>query len=231
VRWGRLYRSEQLSGLSEADIERLRSLGLGCICDFRSATERLGAPDRLPEQGDTRVVFLEIDQRALVSKEMAKRVLKPAVTAEDFTEGMRESYRRMVSHCTDQFTSFMQLFRESSNLPILIHCVGGKDRSGFAAALLLSALGVPHRTVFQDYLLTNKLVARRGETDAGTLVGAVETGPEQSLTRPLFVADRSYLQASFAEIDRLYGSFDCYLQQGLSFTPQQRESLRRDLLE
>lgn len=230
VRWGTLYRSEHLGSLSDDDLEKLETMELGCICDLRSARERLATPDRLPTRGSTRVVWLEIDQAALISPRTAERVSRPQATAEDVSDGMRESYRRMVSHCTDQFASFMQLLQDGSNLPLLVHCTGGKDRSGFAAAILLSALGVPRRTVFHDYLLTNKQTARQREGYAEELTLSLRLEEERSHLAPLFVADRIYLKESFAEIDRLYGSFERYLRQGLSVSDEQLEILQDMLL-
>jgi protein-tyrosine phosphatase len=230
VRWGKLFRSEHLGFLSDDDLERLERLDLGCICDLRSARERVGAPDRVPSRGNPRLVRLEIDQAALISPATAERVTRPEATATDIADGMRESYRRLVSHCRDQFSSFMHLLHDGANLPLLVHCTGGKDRSGFAAAIVLSALGVPRRTVFHDYLLTNKLIARHREEYSEALTVSLRLEEEKGHLAPLFLADRLYLKESFAEIDRLYGSFDRYLQQGLSFGDDRRRSLQDRLL-
>ncbi len=230
VRWAKLFRSEHLGFLSEADLDRLDAMQLGCVCDLRSARERLANPDRLPRQKDIRVVHLEIDQSALVSPPTAERLCRPEATAEDVADGMRESYRRMVSHCAAQFAAFMGLLLEATNLPLLVHCTGGKDRSGFAAAILLRALGVPRRTVFHDYLLTNKAIARSGEGYSAELSHSLRLREEQGPFAPLFVADRLYLKESFVEIDRLYGSFDRYLRRALEVSDQQRDRLRDALL-
>jgi protein-tyrosine phosphatase len=230
VCWGKLFRSEHLGSLSDDDLEKLERLELGCICDLRSARERLGAPDRLPPRGNFRMVRLEIDQAALISPATAERVSRAGATAADIADGMRESYRRMVSHCTEQFSSLLRLLHDGANLPLLVHCTGGKDRSGLAAAILLSALGVPRRTVFHDYLLTNKLIARCRENYSETLTVYLRLEEERGHLAPLFVADRLYLKESFAEIDRLYGSFDRYLQQGLCFSEERRRSLQDRLL-
>ena len=230
VRWGTLFRSEHLGCLSDEDLERMEGLGLGCICDLRSARERVGAPDRVPSRVAPRLVRLEIDQAALISPSTAARVSRPGVTSADIADGMRESYRRMVSHCTEQFASFLQLLHDGANLPLLVHCTGGKDRSGFAAAILLSALGVPRRTVFHDYLLTNKQMARHQEGFADDLAFSLRLEQEKGPLAPLFVADRLYLKESFDEIDRLHGSFDGYLRQGLRVSDEQRRRLQDALL-
>ncbi len=231
LRWGKLYRSEHLGHLSHADVGRLEQLKLRCICDFRGPAERRRAPDTLPVRGAPRVVHLAVDQRALVSGATAAKTLRKGVTAQDLTRGMKESYRRMVSHCSAQYGAFMQLLCDNRNLPFLMHCTGGKDRAGFAAAMLLSALGVPRDTVFQDYLLTNELVAPSLEGFAEALVHSLDFDLAADVVAPLFVADASYLQESFEEIGRLHTSVDNYFRQGLGLTDEQRRSLQEELLE
>ncbi len=48
---GILYRSDELSRLSDGDLERLGGLGLRSICDLRAPGERRRRPDRLPPGG------------------------------------------------------------------------------------------------------------------------------------------------------------------------------------
>jgi protein-tyrosine phosphatase len=212
-------------------MERLEGLGLHCICDFRGAYERRNAPDRLPVSSHPRVIHLEIDQRALVSEATAERSASPEVTAEDLTEGMRESYRRMVTHCTDQFKVLMRLLCTRANLPLLMHCTGGKDRSGYAAAIVLGALGVPREIVFEDYLLTNQLIAPGLEAFKRELARSLEIDIGADTVTPLFAADETYLEASFDEMERSFGTFDDYLRQGLGFSDEQRQTLQDHLLD
>src|SRR6202000_1688644 len=68
---------------------------------------------------------------------------------------MRESYRNYVRHNTHSFrTLFGHLLEDRA--PLVIHCTAGKDRTGFASALILHALGVPDDVIAEDYLLTNR---------------------------------------------------------------------------
>src|SRR6185436_11756577 len=96
--------------------------------------------------------------------------------------------------------------------PIVLHCTAGKDRTGWASAMLLTILGVPRDTVFQDYLATNKYTAAQNEARIKS-VGALLYDPE--LLRPLIEARREYLQASFDAADEQYGSFNKYVSKGL----------------
>jgi len=78
------------------------------------------------------------------------------MTAALAAELMKELYRALVH---DQAHRFAELFEHllQTDTPVVFHCTAGKDRTGFAAALILHALGVPREVVVQDYLLTNAL--------------------------------------------------------------------------
>ena len=80
-----------------------------------------------------------------------------ALTPQQTVALMQETYRAFVN---DNAAAFAALFEHllASDAPLVFHCTAGKDRTGFAAALILLALGVPRPVVMQDYLLTNELL-------------------------------------------------------------------------
>ena len=116
------------------------------------------------------------------------------------------------------------------NLPTVLHCTAGKDRTGFASALILLSLGVPEETVFEDYLLTNQYreAFHRKVLRWVPLYPLFRTDPEDLL--PLLEARPEYLRVSLDTIDELYGSLDAYLEQALGVTPARRAALRANLL-
>jgi protein-tyrosine phosphatase len=113
----------------------------------------------------------------------------------------------------DHAPSYRFLFARlaEGHVPLLFNCSAGKDRTGVAAALILSMLGVPRETVFDDYLLTNRFA------DFGRLFDASRGGYDQyasvdpEVLRPLLAADADYLQAMFDSLDRDHGGLDAYL--------------------
>ena len=118
---------------------------------------------------------------------------------------------------------------QPENLPTLVHCTAGKDRTGFASALVLLALGVPEETVMEDYLRTN--------LHLGSLRRLVLFVPLYSFFRtesqdilPLIEARPEYLQASLDAIAENYGSVDAYLEAALGVGPELRANLRANLL-
>ena len=105
--------------------------------------------------------------------------------------------------------------------PQVFHCTAGKDRTGFAAALLLSALGVDRATIEHDYLLTNQLY-KRNHTGATTL------SPE--VLNIVWQVQESFLKASLEVIQQEHGGMHQYLSQQLKLTPAALQKLRASYL-
>ena len=99
--------------------------------------------------------------------------------------------------------------------PLVIHCTAGKDRTGFACALILHALGVPDDLIAEDYLLTNRFYRR--DPNASDL-------PEE-IKVVLGSVQASFLAAAFEAISAEYGDLECYFGDGLGLGPAERTSL------
>ena len=111
----------------------------------------------------------------------------------------------------------------AENLPLLIHCTSGKDRTGFGAAIILMALGATRQVILEDYALTN--LYRR------EIQHLVADSTPASLVAMLTSAQPKYLEAAFAVIDRSYGSTDAYLARALGLDDAARERLSALLTE
>jgi protein-tyrosine phosphatase len=101
-----------------------------------------------------------------------------------------------------RFAAVLRVIAEADGAPVLFHCTAGKDRTGWTAALLLTALGVPREAVLADYLLTNERAAR--------LIARADP-----LLLPLARADAAYLDAAFDEIARGWPTFEAFWHDGL----------------
>nr|WP_033258840.1 tyrosine-protein phosphatase [Kitasatospora sp. SID7827] len=129
---------------------------------------------------------------------------------------MASMYRWFVTDpvARSRFAAVLRLVAEADGAPVLFHCTAGKDRTGWTAALLLTALGVDPAAVRADYLLTNERSA------AG--IAAVDP-----LLRPLFRAEESYLEAAFEEVARGWSGFEHFWEDGLGLTGRELERIRR----
>jgi protein-tyrosine phosphatase len=112
---------------------------------------------------------------------------------------------------------------EESQLPALFHCTTGKDRSGWAAAALLTLLGVPEPQVYEDYLRSNEYIlpAYRQAID-----DFVAEGGDPSIPQDLLGVKTEYLQSSFAEVKTQFGSVEGYFEKGLGINKAGQQQLR-----
>src|SRR5580698_2393790 len=198
VRWRHIFRSNHLGHLTEGDVAVLRGLGLKSAFDFRGAEERSSA---LCAMSDITVHSLPVEP-TVVAALRARLAGGKALSPDDGIEVMRESYVGYVRQNTQRYRSlFAHLLDDSA--PLVIHCTAGKDRTGFACALILQAHGVPEDMIAEDYLLTNRYYRRDPNNgselpdDVKNVLGTVQT---------------SFLGAAFEAIDTDYGDLETYFR-------------------
>ena len=207
-----LYRSDHLGALDEADAAQIRALGITRVLDFRGIEERTAAACRLP---DVTVHSLPIEP-TIVQKLAELLAAGQRLGAADVTAHMQETYRGFVRHNTPRFAEFFAHLLRSAE-PTVFHCTAGKDRTGFAAALLLKAVGVSDEEVMRDYLLTNE----RLQLPEGSRMGLTREAMEV-----LWRVQPEFLQAALDEVQVCYGSLEGYFREGLALREAEREHLR-----
>ena len=151
VRPGLLFRSDHLGALDAQDAGQILSLGIRRVIDFRGVDERTAAVCALPQ---VQVHSLSIEPtivQVLAELTDAGNALSEA----DVVGHMQDTYRGFVRKSSQRFAEFFQLLLAAAE-PTVFHCTAGKDRTGFAAALLLHALGATRDETMHDYLLTNE---------------------------------------------------------------------------
>lgn len=218
VKWGKLYRSAELSRLTEADLTYLKGLGIGWICDLRTAEEVALQPSpRIGNETNENLSFLSTANPSLMA----------GMTG--ITESMLADMNRLMVGNTVLTAVILQKLLEGGGVPALFHCAAGKDRTGFVSSIVLQAVGVPRETVLQDYAMTNQFTDRFMEQMAGSNLAHAPfmSKLEPNVAQALSEARPAYLQAAFDEIDARYGSFDGFWEQGLGFTPADRERLQQ----
>ena len=221
VRWGAVYRSGGLSRLTDAGVEDLAGLSLKVVCDFRSDEEREVYPSRLPADDPPAVAHLGI--RPKEGAQMRDLVLSGKAKPEDVAAAYRSIYRAYVLDHAAQYADLFRYLGDAGSFPLVFHCAAGKDRTGVAAALILTALGVPRETILADYLLTNDVWRYRGG-------GGVDTVP-QELRETFVAARRDYLEAALGAVHEVHGTVDAYLRDALGVSESARGRLRDHLLE
>lgn len=224
VKWQHLYRSGSLMNLTDDDLDLLSGLGLRLVCDFRRDEERNESPSRLPEAAPPSVLHLPMGPQRDAAPLYA-RLQAPDAKPEDIFDAMVGIYRGFIIDHTPEYRVFMEHIVHGGHVPLLFHCAAGKDRTGYAAAIILMTLGVSEEQVFHDYELTNET----------RLIGNfVERFPDlesPELFHTMLAAHPEYLHAAFDEAKKQFGTFDKYLEEGLGLTRQDREKLQGLLLE
>ena len=216
TRWRHIFRSNHLGQLTTEDVEIVRALGIRSAFDFRGLEERAVG---VCVMNEITVHSLPIEPTVVAA--LRAELAKGTLTAEVALELMRESYRNYVRHNTHSFrTLFGHLLEDRA--PLVIHCTAGKDRTGFASALILHALGVPDDVIAEDYLLTNRHYKRDASSasdlpaDVLDAIGSVEA---------------SYLAAAFEAVGGEYGDLETYLRDGLKLGETERSALKQRYLQ
>ncbi|MGC4805901.1 tyrosine-protein phosphatase [Micromonospora sp. DT233] len=238
VRSGRLLRAPALGRLTDEDLAVLGKLAPACVVDLRDDSEiAAGPPNRLV--GEPQVVRLPIyDPAHPVFTAVAEVLLGHDLNAEaelalqGSPAAMAAIYRWFVTGEAARagFGAAVRLAADARNLPLVFHCSAGKDRTGWLSVVLLTALGVDEAAIRADYLLTNE----RTESLKEVILQAMRARqPElaQAAIRPLMEVRDEYLDAAYAEVRRVHGSFDGYLRDGLGLTDAHLTALRDNLLE
>jgi protein-tyrosine phosphatase len=217
VRAGRVFRAATLAGITPQDQRVLESLGLTAICDLRGIKER----ERLPDPALPGATAVHLPIEPTVGASLRDIAHTREATGEDVLSIMRRGYQAYAIDFASHYRRILTLAADPGQAAIVFHCSAGKDRTGFGAALLLSALGVAWDDVMEDYLATNRL----WRPDP-SLFERLPT----AVTDVLFTAHETLLLTAFETIAAHSGTFDSYLSDHLGMTNQHRAALEAAML-
>lgn len=223
VRWGKLFRTDEMYKLTPDDLKYLESSGLKTVVDFRTDTEKEGGfGGIMPESYDVlpssvkEAKNLPINAGNIFSDEILGQI-KGGATLDDMAQVMINSYVEMVTvdEYVAQYKEFFRLLQDESSLPLSFHCSAGKDRTGVATMLILTALGVDKTTIMADYMLSAKLVEPKYEKYV-KMIGVIA---------PLVTVDEQYLNAAYDKIEEKYGSVTTFLTDALGVDIQKMKDM------
>lgn len=229
VRTGLLWRSAQHGDASQADLAAVHGLGIAHVIDLRGPSEREMKPCRRHEDFAGQVwTYPEETAGLALHTEAADGV----VTAAEARAAMIRLYEGIAFR--ENLVPMLRLYFElllRADGPSLVHCVAGKDRTGFAVALAQHALGVPRDAIMHDYLLTNE-ASRLEERIAAE---AFKDHPryaalDPETVRSLWGVEADYLDTAFRAVEERHGTVDAYLADVIGIPPQARDKLRAHYL-
>ena len=219
VRWARVYRSDSLHRLDEADGPRLAELGIATAIDFRAndELERIG----IGPLGalDVRHVHLATIDRALHGREM------PDVSQ---MRTAAEIYFMMLESGAPSYAEALRELAEPGSLPAVFFCMAGKDRTGVFAAMLLGLLGVPDADIVADYALTAEVIEEIHERHRREVPGIEEQW--RRLPPDISGAVPATMEGLLAAVHDRFGTWSDYAEK-IGVAPETLETLRSALLD
>ena len=225
LKWGVLYRSDKLSELTDADQEYLLQLGIKRVIDFRSSEEKQNEPDQLPST--IKYIEMPIEADGAIRPKV-EAILKGDLN-EDVGAILVETNKEFISDFSGVYKGFIESLIENQE-PTLFHCTAGKDRAGFAAALVLLAVGVPEKIVIEDYMKTNKYTEETIQDYINKInlysLGSVDA----EILRPLLGVEERFIRAALDEIKQKYGSVENFIRDELKIRDESIIELKNFLL-
>ncbi|MCD8264868.1 MAG: tyrosine-protein phosphatase [Tannerellaceae bacterium] len=200
VKWGKLFRSDEMKDLTKEDVIYLNSIPLVTVVDFRSGEEIEESPDVLPDSVRAHYI-LSITPGNLGELSMQDIT---SLSAEQSIGIMEAINRQFVTDpaCIDQYKQFFSLLQNEENLLLLFHCTAGKDRTGIAAYLFLTCLNVEEKDILNDYLSSNMYL----QDKYGAYI------KQYPALAPLLEVKPEYLKAGIEAIRQNYGTTSHFLE-------------------
>jgi protein-tyrosine phosphatase len=242
VRHNLIYRSDELSGLSDPDIRILEWLGIKTVVDFRTDKEKASnGPDILPKGArlvEIPIIAGDLNYTAAAARSAADNTAYMISLYSDGAGlGPNDAPSNLVDNYRDKYGQFFRLLADPANLPLVFHCSAGKDRTGYAAALFLWVLGTDREIIMHDYLLSAFNIVDKYEP----IVRALKNIPmfANGDIGPLTTVKREYMEASINRIETEWETIENYftnrkspsypytsIKEGLGLTSRELGALR-----
>lgn len=215
---GKIFRSADISKLTDQDLQVLADKHIHTVIDFRGTKEAAAAPDRLLP--NTTYVLSPAGSEHI--PDMAK--MATLIKEGGFLEKMYGP--ESVQYYGERYKPlFAQLLALPDTAALLYHCTGGRDRTGMASALFLYTLGVPQETIEQDYTASNiylqSMNDRMFQPLAQGLGMSLEQVKKEMELRP------ALLQSFFRAIVEKYGSVENFMKQEMNIGKKEVRKLRK----
>ena len=237
----RLFRSDDLFNLTDADVKKLAALPLTTVIDYRNAQERLKRPNRIVPGADYIVLSPDDETAALASADLQsdqKKIdhlieMEHTGTLDLSGNGLRDSMLKFVDDPATQrlYQEVLTLHLAKPGAVVLQHCRGGKDRTGYGSALVLLALGASEQTVIDDYLLTAQFNQERNRKRMAEYQQYTNNQAVLSYLSQAMATKQDVIVAALDEMRKISGSPLAYIRDVLKFDQAQIEQLRDEYLE
>lgn len=203
---GKLFRSDRLSDLTEADHARHDELGIRTVIDLRYETEVAEHPSRLWPAVDNHVE-IPMGGGAADQKSFLDRAFAGEMDGID-AQWVGEAYIEMLTEHASDFGRAIKTAVDAA--PALFHCTAGKDRTGLFAMLVLSTCDVARDDILADFELSNEYRAEKRMVALAPKFA--EHGLDVENFRAALGAPRPAMEMAFEFLDREHGGPVDYLR-------------------
>ena len=229
VKWRKIMRCGHLARLSDSDLDTLEAIGVSKIHDFRRSEEQAQSPSCA-----VRAEFVDDYQISIgdISR-FWEFLFDGQLTADSSHQLVVNSYRSCIDVVIPAFSRFMRHIVDNADNASVFHCSAGKDRTGMAAALILSALDVPRQTIVDDYMLTIE------HYDSDALIEIVEGHLRDAKVEqwdrdwliPYCSVHEDNIVAFLEAIDERYGDVKTYLTSALGLSAADVDKMQNCYLD
>ncbi|SNS99712.1 protein-tyrosine phosphatase [Micrococcales bacterium KH10] len=233
LRPGIVFRSAAPTDPAIATDGVVAALNIGTVLDLRTSVESAEQPDQLPAGATLRTIDVLASSPTGAAVQQTRMLADPVRFAAELAnfparEAMEQTYRQLVSSESALlgYAEVLQTIIAEPDAPVLIHCTAGKDRTGWAIALLMSVAGNGDEAIYAEYLAVNEAVA---DLFAPLLHQLDAAGVDSAMVKVFFQVQRSYLEAAFDEVNVRFGGLNGYLTDGLGLSLDEIAALRRHL--
>jgi len=227
---GRLLRSASHGRATDADLQALADLSIAVVVDLRRKTERERDPSRRHPEFSGAVIVNDDDG----PDTWHEHIRRSDLSAASFRAYLIDYYRAapFEARHIDLFRRYFAALERAEG-PVLIHCAAGKDRTGLLAALTHHLAGVHPDDILVDYLKTNEAARIDERTPLMAAAIAELTGrtPPEEAVRVALGVEAAYLETAFAEITKVHGGLDVYLNEVIGLSPERAGALAARLIE
>ena len=230
VKSGVLWRSAQHGDASDQDLAQIDALGIATVIDLRGPSEREGKPCRRHTNFSAQVFSYPEETAGLA---LHTEAADGVITAAEARAAMLRLYEGIPfrENLVPMLRCYFEVLLRAEG-PNLVHCVAGKDRTGFAVALAQHVLGVARDDIVADYVLTNQAGNIEARIAAGaTQIRARHGAISDATIRTLMGVEADYLTTAFDRASARHGSIEAYLADVVGIDAAARDSLRSAYLE
>lgn len=215
VVWGKVFRSADVSRLTDQDLTVLEQKHIHTVIDFRGVKESAAAPDHLLPKTD--YLLCPAGSDSLPGAAQMGEIIKNGNFLEKFygnTQYLGDRYKPL----------FQKLLVLPANESIMYHCTGGRDRTGMATALFLYALGVPQQTIEADFTASNVYLMPMNKRMFQGLKQS--TGMDEETIRKALELRPELLHSLFNAIKGKYGTMENFFEKELGIGEKERAVLK-----